>query len=109
MCSVGWTVGEVIGSALAPAVVAELAPVHARGRYQGALNSTFALAAFAAPVAGGWVYERFGGGALWIGCGVLSFSAGAGHLLAGPARQQRLQRLHLLHPDPSYVSAPADS
>ena len=88
-----WTVGEVIGSSLAPAVVAELAPVQARGRYQGALTSTFAVAALAAPVAGGWVYDGLNAGALWIGCGVLSFAAGAGHLLAGPARQRRLEDL----------------
>lgn len=88
-----WTIGEVIGSSLGPAVVAELSPASMRGRYQGAFTSTFSLAAFVAPVAGGWVYDSFGGRALWLGCAGLSFVSAAGHLLAGPARSRRLAAL----------------
>ena len=43
-----WTVGEVIGAAVGPSVVADLAPTALRGRYQGVFGFSFATA-----VAGG--------------------------------------------------------
>lgn len=95
-----WTIGELIGSAIAPAVVADLSPASMRGRYQGTLTFTFSAAALVAPVGGGWVYDTWGGDTLWTLCGVVSLAAGAGHLVAGPARARRLAVLgeHEHHP-----------
>jgi MFS family permease len=81
-----------------------------RGRYQGTFTFTFAVASLVAPVAGGWVYDSWGGDVLWAGCGVVSLAAAAGHLLAGPARSRRLDRLRSAehHPTPAVpVPAPA--
>jgi MFS family permease len=105
-----WTIGELIGSAVGPAVVADLSPASMRGRYQGMFTFTFSLAALVAPVAGGWVYDAWGGDALWLGCGAVSLAAAIGHLLAGPARTRRLQLLNTTdhHPSPAVpVPAPA--
>ena len=88
-----WTVGEVIGAAVAPAVVADLSPAELRGLYQGVFGFSFAAAALVAPLVGGAVYDRLGGNVLWTGCAVLSFVTGAGHLALAPARSRRLPQL----------------
>jgi MFS family permease len=88
-----WTVGEVIGAAVGPSVVADLAPAALRGRYQGVFGFSFAVASLVAPLAGGWTYQHLGGTVLWMGCLVLSLAAGAGHLAVGPARGRRLHEL----------------
>lgn len=76
-----WTIGEICVLPVANAVVADLAPPHVRGRYQGAYGLSWGLAGFLAPLAGAATYERLGSGALWLGC----FAAGAlvavGHLM----------------------------
>jgi MFS family permease len=88
-----WTVGEVIGAAVAPAIVADLSPAALRGRYQGVFGFSFAAAALVAPLVGGVVYDRLGGPVLWTGCAVLSFVTAAGHLAVAPARSRRLALL----------------
>jgi MFS family permease len=107
-----WTIGELVGSAVGPAVVADLSPASMRGRYQGTFTFTFSVAALVAPVAGGWVYDHAGGDTLWLGCGVVSLAAAVGHVLAGPARSRRLDELRATehHPTPAVpVPAPATS
>ncbi len=47
-----WTIGEIAGSPVAQAYVADLAPLHLRGRYQGAWGLTFALALVFGPLVG---------------------------------------------------------
>lgn len=91
-----WTVGEVIGAAIGPAVVANLSPAALRGRYQGVFGFSFALAAMVAPLAGGWTYEHLGGATLWGACAVVSFATVIGHLVIGPARERRLAELRAL-------------
>ena len=88
-----WTVGEVIGAAVGPSVVADLAPAALRGRYQGVFGFSFATASLVAPLAGGAVYQHLGSTVLWVGAAMLSFGAGVGHLAAGPARGRRLRQL----------------
>jgi MFS family permease len=88
-----WTVGEVIGAAVGPSVVADLAPAALRGRYQGVFGFSFAIASLVAPLAGGWTFQHLGGTVLWMGCLLVSLAAGAGHLAIGPARGRRLRQL----------------
>jgi MFS family permease len=88
-----WTVGEVIGAAVGPTVVADLAPAQLRGRYLGVFGFSFAAASLVAPLAGGAVYDAFGGPVLWVATAVLSFATAAGHLVIAPARKQRLREL----------------
>ena len=102
-----WTVGEVIGAATGPAVIAGLSPAALRGRYQGVFGFAFAAASMTAPLAGGTVYQHLGGTTLWVGCGVVSLLTAGGHLLAGPARERRFAELRTLEARPA--AGPTDA
>ena len=109
-----WTVGEVIGAATGPTVVAGLSPAALRGRYQGLFGFSFAAAAMCAPLLGGTVYQHLGGTVLWVGCFAVSMLNAVGHLFAGPARARRFAAIAAAEgrqPAPSDavpVPAPAD-
>lgn len=77
-----WTLGEIIESPATSAFVADRAPAHARGRYQGALGMMYASAAVVGPLVGTSMYH-FSPTALWIGCGVAGFGSAALALAAG--------------------------
>jgi MFS family permease len=81
----------VVGFPVAVAIVADLAPRHLRGRYQGAFSMTWGLAFALAPVIGGHVLEGFGGRVLWTGCFIAGAAVAVGHLLAGGPRRRRLE------------------
>jgi len=78
-----WTLGEIAASTIAPAIVADLSPVELRGLFQGAFGAAWGLSAFAGPLLGGWVYQRFGAGALWSGCLTLGAFLTLGYLALG--------------------------
>ena len=77
-----WTLGEIIESPATGAFVADRAPEHARGRYQGALGMMFACAAVVGPLVGTSIYH-LSPTALWIGCGAAGVGAAALALSAG--------------------------
>ncbi|MFJ2935430.1 MFS transporter [Streptomyces sp. NPDC087219] len=60
-----WSLGEVVVAGIAAGVVANLAPAHARGRYQGAFSWTWGLARFAALTLGVAAYTTLGPSVLW--------------------------------------------
>ena len=47
-----WTLGEIIGAAVAPTIIANLAPVELRGLYQGVFGSAWGLSFFIGPLVG---------------------------------------------------------
>jgi MFS family permease len=71
-----WTFGEMIAAPVGSAYVADLAPPHLRGRYQGAFNLTFAIGFVLAPALGTRLYDR-SPGALRLVCGLLGIVSGA--------------------------------
>ena len=84
-----WTVGEVIGAAVAPVIVAEMSPPALRGLYQGIWGSSWGLAFFLGPALGGFVFERYGSGVLWTGMFVIGVLLCVGYLaLSIPARRR---------------------
>jgi MFS family permease len=84
-----WTLGEIIGATIAPAVVADLSPVDLRGTYQGVFGGAFGLAFFLGPVVGGWVFENAGPTTLWSGAFALSVLLALGYLaMARPAAKR---------------------
>lgn len=85
-----YTLGEVLGFPVASAIVADLAPPHLRGRYQGAFAMAWGLAFTLSPLVGGEVLHRFGGTVMWLGCLAVGALTAALHLVAGPARRRRL-------------------
>ncbi len=80
-----WTLGEIAVLPIGNAVVADIALPEMRGRYQGAYGITFGLASFVAPLIGTNVMQRWGSGALWIGCLAVGLVVAAGHLALEPA------------------------
>jgi MFS family permease len=88
-----WTIAEIINVPVAQATVAELAPAHMRGRYQGANSMAWGLASLIAPTAGGAVLGHFGGGWLWAGCFAVCALAALGHVVGGRAREAHIARL----------------
>jgi MFS family permease len=91
-----WTVGEMINSPSNSALSAALSPPAMRGRYQGVLSLSWSVAAFAAPVLGGYVQQHLGDKTLWLGCGLIAAVAAAAQLWSGPARERRATQLREL-------------
>jgi MFS family permease len=85
-----WTIGEVVGFPVAATVVADLAPLALRGRYQGAFSMCWGVALTLSPLAAGETLDRLGGRALWTACLLLALAVGAGHLLTAGPRRHRL-------------------
>ncbi len=84
-----WTLGEIIGATVAPAVIADLAPVERRGLYQGVFGSSWGLAFFAGPVLGGRILQDLGATTLWLGCLGLGVLLACGYLALGALARSR--------------------
>jgi MFS family permease len=69
-----WTLGEIIYAPVASAYVADIAPEHLRGRYQGAWGLTWGLAFVLAPALGAAIFAWSPDG-LWLACGGLGVAA----------------------------------
>jgi MFS family permease len=84
-----WTLGEITASAVAPALIADLAPVELRGLYQGIFGSAWGLSFLIGPVLGGWVFEHFGSTAVWLGCFMLACVLALCYLWMGTVAKRR--------------------
>jgi MFS family permease len=85
-----WTLGEILGSAVAPTIVADLSPIELRGLWQGVFGSMWGLSFFLGPLLGGWIFEQFGPAALWGGCFTLGCSIALGYVALGRAANRRV-------------------
>jgi MFS family permease len=65
-----WTIGEIVYAPVASAYVADIAPAHLRGRYQGAWGLTWGLAFMLGPGLGA-AFFAWNGDAFWLFCGLL--------------------------------------
>ncbi|MEV6942367.1 MFS transporter [Streptomyces sp. NPDC051172] len=84
-----WSIGEVVNGVVAGAIVTDLAPEEARGRYQGALAWVWQFARLVAPASATALFSTVGPTALWSSCAVLGlFTAGATLSLAGPVARR---------------------
>ncbi len=81
-----WTLGEIVYAPVASAYVADIAPEHLRGRYQGAWGFTWGLAFMLGPAIGAAVFA-WSAEALWLGCGALGVLAALLLLAAQPQRE----------------------
>jgi MFS family permease len=80
-----WTLGEIIYAPVASAYVADIAPEHLRGRYQGAWGLTWGVAYVFAPALGAAIFAWSSDG-LWLICGLLGVAAALLLLAARPPR-----------------------
>jgi MFS family permease len=84
-----WTLGEIAGAGLVAAIIADIAPVDARGRYSAVWGTSFGISSLLAPAIGTSTYQYLGPDVLWAGCFVAGLIAAAGYLLLGPAIRRR--------------------
>ncbi|WP_441245401.1 MDR family MFS transporter [Kitasatospora sp. McL0602] len=77
-----WTIGEIVQMPTLMALVAELSPAQARGRYQGVYSLSWSLAAFVGPPAGGLLLQ-YAGAAVWGACALCGTAAAVGFVLLG--------------------------
>lgn len=89
-----WTLGEILLSPVTPTIVADLAPLHLRGTYQGVQQMAWGAAFCLAPSIGTQILGRVGPRVLWLSCLALGLLASVGHLAIAPARRRRLTELH---------------
>ncbi|MER5310881.1 MFS transporter [Streptomyces sp. NPDC002773] len=75
-----WTVGEMIHVPTNAAATARLAPEHARGRYQGVMGMSWAVAGFVAPIGAGAIVGGPGPGVLWAATAAIGVLAAVGYL-----------------------------
>ncbi|WP_241968049.1 MFS transporter [Streptomyces sp. ICBB 8177] len=83
-----WTVGEMLQAPTSTAVVTEMSPTRARGRYQGMYTLAWSAASFVGPLAGGVALQAWGG-AMWLACGGVGTVAALGYWLLLRARGDR--------------------
>lgn len=88
-----WTIGEITLSPVVPTLIADLAPRELRGSYQGAFQLAWGGAALLGPSLGGLIMGHFGAQKLWLLCLLLGVGAAWLHLIAAPARRERLRCL----------------
>lgn len=85
-----WTLGEIGFNAVAPALIADIAPPGLRGRYNGLVGVAFGAAAFLAPLLGTRVFDHLGEATLWTSCMILcTFSALVVLMLSTRIRERR--------------------
>jgi MFS family permease len=80
MAIVVMTLGEIIYSSAAPALIADLSPAALRGRYQGVWGASIGLAAITGPAIGGMLIGGLGVAWLWHVCLGLGLVAGVSQL-----------------------------
>ncbi|MFE3874663.1 MDR family MFS transporter [Kitasatospora sp. NPDC059146] len=76
-----WTVGEILHTPVMMGLVAELAPTHGRGRYQGVYGLSWSLASLLGPAGGGLLLQYAGPVVLWTVCGAIGTAAALGYVV----------------------------
>jgi len=98
-----WTLGEMIAAPVGYAYVADIAPDHLRGRYQGLYGVFWGTGSVTGPAIGTWLLAQSVTG-FWLLCGVLGLAA-ALLVLAGPRVRKHHRRL-LVPPSEPTIMAP---
>ena len=80
-----WSIGDLVLLGRAHALVADIAPEHARARYFSVYGLCWGAAAVLGPVAGTQLLDRAGPRVLWVAC-----AAGCGALALAQPRLRRL-------------------
>ena len=84
-----WTLGEILDSPTRSAIVANMAPADARGRYQGAVVMAWGAAQLVGPKLGTYVWEYESPLALWLGCAGLAVVVSIALVFTAPGRRRR--------------------
>jgi MFS family permease len=85
-----WSIGEMLIFPLSATFIAGRSSAENSGVTMGLFSLTFSLSIMISPIAGTWVYNRFGPRALWFASGFIGFLVWAG--LKGFGRYERTGR-----------------
>lgn len=85
------TVAEMIASPCQSRFVADLAPVHLRGRYMAASGLGWAIAGVVGPAVGAGLMAAFGGASVWVMAGLLCAVGVPAYLYLDRAHARHLQ------------------
>jgi MFS family permease len=103
-----WTLGEMISAPIAYAYLADIAPEHLRGRYQGLYELSWGIGGVAGPALGAVVFGASPTG-LWMMCGAMGLAAAA-LVLSIPDRVRVADPTILLpEVEPTTTSAPLET
>jgi MFS family permease len=83
-----WTLGEMVAAPVGYAYVADIAPDHLRGRYQGLYGVFWGTGSVTGPAIGAWLLAQSVTG-FWFLCGVLGLAAAILVLAGRPAEPPR--------------------
>jgi MFS family permease len=92
--------GAPAAAPLAATMVANLAPVALRGRYQAAFAMCWGVAFTVSPLAAGEALQRLGARTLWLLCLAVAAAVARGDLLTAEPRRKRLAALARSEPEP---------
>lgn len=92
LATVLWTLGELGTFPIATTTVAAMAPVQARGTYQGVYNVLQSLSIAMAPLVGGWVISHVGGRVLWMICTAVLVLVAFGMWATRRSREREIAR-----------------
>jgi MFS family permease len=103
-----WTIGEMLQTPANSATIADLAPIHMRGRYQSVFSLAFQGAMLTAPALGGLGMQHMGNWwwAIAFGVGIV---AAVGNLVAEPARERRLAQVYAAEATLTHPSTTSDT
>lgn len=87
-----WTLGEILESPTRAAIVAAMAPIDARGRYQGAVVLTFGASQLIGPKLGTWTLQHAGPAVLWSCCFALGIVIAIALVATSASRRRRMSR-----------------
>ncbi len=87
-----WSLGEATVMVVAQTIVAQLAPVQLRGRYNGVYGATWSAGLIIGPVLGTWLIGTTGSTALWVACLSTGLAGAVAQLALGPAVRSRGER-----------------
>jgi MFS family permease len=103
-----WTLGEMIAAPVGYAYVADIAPEHLRGRYQGLYGFFWGTGSVTGPAIGAWLLAQSVSG-FWLLCGVLGFAASL-LVLAGRSARPPVAPVLVPAGEPAIMApAPQDS
>jgi MFS family permease len=103
-----WTLGEMVAAPVGYAYVADIAPEHLRGRYQGLYGVFWGTGSVTGPALGTWLLAQSVTG-FWALCGVLGFVASL-LVLVGRTSRPPAAAVVMPHAEPTIMApVPQDS
>jgi MFS family permease len=102
-----WTLGEMIAAPVGYAYVADIAPEHLRGRYQGLYGVFWGTGSVTGPAIGTWLLAQSVTG-FWLLCGALGAVAALLVLAGRPPGRHRRRALVVPHSEPTVMEALAE-